>query len=65
MKLHKKLMLAVFAITVGISTVVSASQDACDECDRAWWAAGGSQNDYATLRYTMCLRRNHCPMPEL
>jgi hypothetical protein len=63
MNLRKKLMFAVFAVTVGISSMVSATDDPCTQCDSAWWACGGAQNDYCTMHYERCLRRNGCPNP--
>jgi len=61
MKLHKKLLFAVFAATVGISSAVTASGDPCVDCYNAWWECGGGQNDMCTLRYERCLYNNGCP----
>ncbi|MDZ4811572.1 MAG: hypothetical protein SGI99_03015 [Pseudomonadota bacterium] len=62
MKLRKKIAFAFFALTVGISSMVSAADDACTNCDTAWWQCGGAQNDYCTARYERCMRRNGCPL---
>lgn len=62
MKLRKRWFIAVFAPTVGVSTMVSATTGAGVECDRVRWATSAGQNHYARLRYLMCLRRNHGPM---
>lgn len=60
MNLKKKIGFAVFALTIGIASAVSAA-DACVDCYNAWWACGGGQNDHCTLRYERCLAQNGCP----
>lgn len=60
MTLRKKITFALFAAMAGIGSAVSAS-DACINCYNAWWQCGGGQNDYCTMRYEICLRKNGCP----
>ncbi|MBK8286126.1 MAG: hypothetical protein IPK97_15320 [Ahniella sp.] len=61
MSIRKKVMFALFAISAGIGSAVSATSSACIECDSAFWRCGGYQNDNCTMRYEICLRRNGCP----
>ncbi len=60
MKLRQKICAAVVALVAGVGSAFATS-DACIACDNAWWQCGGGQNDYCTMRYEICLRRNGCP----
>jgi hypothetical protein len=60
MSIRKKIAAATFVLMAGIGSAFATS-DACIACDNAFWQCGGYQNDYCTMHFERCLRRNGCP----